>query len=354
MAHQPPLASPTRARRDAPWVWVAVWLLVMLAGAFWVLRPAPAYVAPPGWAHMPETGPVLDVIAEGQDLIVAGRNGLFRVRDGDVGRVDVSGMAAAPVSYALARDASGRLWIGHETGVTVMAETAPRHLDRIDGTLLKEVRALEFDPQGRAWIGFNGGVGMIENAADFGAGGEARATLLRDDVRVLSALVDDQGGVWAGTTDGLWRFAPQNATWQAWNTGDGLPNRQVASMMQDRDGRVWIGTGFHQQGGTLVFEPDGAAWRIAFELPAERMAAPKTRSLFQDGHGNIWLGTETNGFSVLAADRQAATIVPGDKLPDVEVTSIGAMPGGGVWLGTLDGLVTLAPEAVSNGLRPER
>jgi len=260
-----PTAPRLRAGPDPSWLWVLAWLMAVLAGAVWVLRPAPAYVAPPGWTHHAQTGPVLDVLTDGPELVVAGRNGLMRLHeDGTVAPITVPGFDAPPVAFAVARDRDGRLWIGHQDGVTILSDARAHTMDRLTGMPLREVRTVEIDQRGRVWIGANGGAWRLDIApgAEPAEAGIA-ATRVLDGVRVLSALVDETGGAWFGTTDGLHRVPADGGARQSWSTGDGLPNRQVAALMQGGDGRVWVGTGFHEQGGTVLFEAAGRGWHPA-------------------------------------------------------------------------------------------
>ncbi len=39
-----------------------------------------------------------------------------------------------------------------------------------------------------------------------------------------------------------------------WSHQDGLPHPRVTSILEDQQGRLWVGTGFHNQGGAAIFE----------------------------------------------------------------------------------------------------
>ncbi|MFP1632828.1 two-component regulator propeller domain-containing protein [Zhengella sp. ZM62] len=342
--------SPRPALRNTGWRWTAAWIVVVLAGAAWVFRPAPSYVAPAGWTYVAETGPVLDAVPDGPDLAVVGRNGLTMLHeDGTVGAVALSGFTAQPIAFSIAREPGGRLWIGHESGLSLRTARGWITVDHLAGTRLNEVRGLAFDPAGGVWAGDASGVWKIDGAP---VGGHFAGRSVLAGVRVLCLLADRDGGLWVGTDNGLYHRGAAADDWQSWSVRDGLPNRQVAAMMQDRQGRIWVGTGFHDQGGTLLFVRGPAGWGIERDIPRSLLAAPKTRSLFEDDGGYVWLGTETDGFSVIGADLTASTIIRGTVLPSGEVTTIGRAPNGRTWLGTLNGLLLLEPEAVAEGLLP--
>ena len=341
---------------ETPWFWAGAWLLMMIAGAVWVFHPAPAYVAPPGWTYWQEAGPVLDLLLDGEDILVAGRNGMARLRNGsNVEPLVLSGFETPPVTYAIRKDGLGQIWVGHETGFSIRTAAGWINVGRLDGAELSQVRAIEFGQKGEVWIGGSGALWKLDKPSNLlpeNSPVEARRML--DGFRVLSLLADSSGGLWAGTDDGLFHFSAGGDGVRSWNVEDGLPNRQVAAMMQDREGRVWVGTGFHDHGGTVVFARRGTDWIIEREIASENMAAPKTRSFFQDGRGNIWLGTETDGFSVMTGNLRSARITKGDLLPSAEVTAIRQTQDGKIWLGTLNGLLSLSRDAVESGVLPRQ
>ena len=57
---------------------------------------------------------------------------------------------------------------------------------------------------------------------------------------VLSMLQDRDGLIWIGTTNGLNRF--DGCTFKVYKRSDGLPDNQINALEADNDGRLWIGT----------------------------------------------------------------------------------------------------------------
>lgn len=153
----------------------------------------------------------------------------------------------------------------------------------------------------------------------------------------MTMLLDAESGLWVGTTKGLYYFAGDQR--QRWGVEDGLPNPQVSALMQDRKNLVWVGTGFHDQGGTILFKKESGSWTLEKTLPNSLLAAPKTRSMFQDANDNIWLGSETAGLSIISKDQSLRKITQNNGLPGREVTIIKQASNKGVWLGTLKGLI---------------
>ncbi|NCA72111.1 MAG: hypothetical protein EOM91_18940 [Sphingobacteriia bacterium] len=329
---------------------VLLWLAAVLAAALWVLRPADDYVPPSGWQHWPQTGPVLAVADDGHRLLVAGRNGLFEL-DPDVDKAVAlasPGFQIPGLVHALARDPAGHLWVGHQAGVAIRDGDRWIHVDRFSDRPLIDVRAIAFEHNGIAWIGGNGGVWRVRwSVHGIASASDLSAEPVLTGVDTLSMLIDRDGGVWIGTRAGLHqRRSDDTEGWRLWATPDGLPNLQVAALMQDHSGRIWVGTGFHDRGGTILLERQSGVWRIAATLDPASLAAPKTRSLFQTDTGDIWIGSETDGLSVLGPDLRPKAIIEGNRLPNPEVTVIRAARNGGLWLGTLNGLIHVDDDAV--------
>jgi ligand-binding sensor domain-containing protein len=59
-------------------------------------------------------------------------------------------------------------------------------------------------------------------------------------LRVTSRCVDPAGGLWVGSSSGVFHLARQRAA--AYSMANGLPDDRVISLVADRDGALWIGT----------------------------------------------------------------------------------------------------------------
>lgn len=72
-----------------------------------------------------------------------------------------------------------------------------------------------------------------------------------------------------------------------WTTEDGLPQNTVTSIVQTRDGYIWVGT----FGGLARF--DGIKFRVFDAANTPGFNANRILSLYEDGWGRLWIGTET-------------------------------------------------------------
>jgi ligand-binding sensor domain-containing protein/DNA-binding CsgD family transcriptional regulator len=121
--------------------------------------------------------------------------------------------------------------------------------------------------------------------------------------------------------------------------GKGLEAWIVTSMMFDQQGFLWVGS--HEG----LFRYDGHQ-AIAFQPELgnpDAISAIDVRSLYEAADGSIWVGTHTGGLNrydpasgTFAHFRHDAA--DPDSLPDDGIYSLSAGPGGDLWAGTLKGL----------------
>src|SRR5262249_51723143 len=113
----------------------------------------------------------------------------------------------------------------------------------------------------------------------------------RAKVRALCQGKD--GTVWAGTSHGLYQFRGEE--WQKLGAESALPDADIQSVMEDRDGTLWLGVDGQSQfpPGLIGFRRSG---ELRFHLPAERASASSDLARAPDGR--IW--TAQTGQSVRA------------------------------------------------------
>ncbi len=115
---------------------------------------------------------------------------------------------------------------------------------------------------------------------------------------------------------------------RAFDTGDGLPQNSIISMVQTRDGYLWLGT----INGLVRF--DGMRFTVFDEENTPGLKSSPITCLFEDSRGDLWVGTQTAGTVVM---RQGRIVVPGKgelSVPGAERRLIAACEddAGAVWL----------------------
>src|ERR1035438_5873001 len=79
----------------------------------------------------------------------------------------------------------------------------------------------------------------------------------------------------------------------AWSTKEGLPQNSVISVIQTRDGYLWLGT----LNGLVRF--DGNHFTVFNEFNTLGLSSERIVYLFEDSHTTLWIGTDTAGVALV-------------------------------------------------------
>lgn len=103
------------------------------------------------------------------------------------------------------------------------------------------VNYLFCDSEGMIWLAHYKGISCFNPVTgsflDYG-----QKNLLITDCVGYVLMEDESGNIWAGTTDGLFRFDKKSATVQRFTTKDGLPNNVICGLCEDGNSNIWIST----------------------------------------------------------------------------------------------------------------
>ncbi len=333
----------------------------------------------------PLARPVADVLEADGSLWVATRaDGVFvldrsfRVRAHyGVGREGLPGGAET-----LARDASGDVWVGTESGpCRLRPPAAPDCLTPdagVDDALVYRIRA---DHEGGLWIATHGsgafryagfregrdrfltyttahglasnsvwGTGVVggdvvvsHNGGLTRIGPDGPDELALPDgtpIRFASQIVSDgAGGLWIGSASGLLRYRDGRLTRAPGH--DLVDAGYVVSLLRRRNGEVWAAMGqVNEDRGLLVVRDGGVELR---RYDALRPGDGRVLSLAEGPDGTVWLGTPR---AVVAVAPGGATrsFRAADGVPDgAKWLSVGG--DGTAWIGTVAGdLVRIRPD----------
>jgi len=337
-----------------------IWIVAMIAAFFLtdgsVRKPA-GKPSPAGWRIWMEVGSVKALAVLSDVVFCGGSDGLFRVvADDPAQTVAVPGASRNAAVYALLRDPDGALWVGHEDGLSILKDGRWTALARGRDLPEGSVRALASTRDGHVWLATTRGAVRLPVGGPWdGSGLETLTEAQGLPADLLSAVLEDgEGGLWFGThaapAGGLSRL--KDGRWTHWTLKDGLPHADIVCLLLDRRGRLWAGCGLYDRGGAALFASDAGEWRLAGTIPLSELAGPKVRSLWEDDRGRIWIGSEFDGVAVRSGERMIRVLTIKDGLPAQEVMAIAGAPDGAVWLGTIDGLTRIGPEALAS-LFPE-
>jgi diguanylate cyclase (GGDEF)-like protein len=256
---------------------------------------------------------------------------------------------------ALARDASGRLWVGSDGGGVVWHDDTAGQFRRPEASAGKaqlhaslRVRTLYEDHEGRLWVATRG-AGLHE----LDAHGQEIAEYRHDDANPRSlgddsvyAVVEDAAGrLWIGTNSGLDRLDPKTGRIDSFNqpfTDAGLPPGaalKVNALYVDSGGTLWIGF------DAALARMDVASGMVSVlrhrdgdlnGLPEGRISA-----LLEDEEQRFWVGT-AEGLALLDRRSNHFVLVKHDptnqsSLPDSYITCLYQDRSGLLWVGTKTG-----------------
>jgi ligand-binding sensor domain-containing protein/signal transduction histidine kinase len=226
----------------------------------------------------------------------------------------------------LAEDASGRVWCAAREGVMV------RHPEGRWHQLLPnpewgrhEIMSLLVDAPDTVWLGSRR-TGLHQ------ARPRVATTLALPDAapaqtQILTVAVGHDDSIWAGTdAGGICRWANGEVNWLG--RKEGLSDRAVNALLEDRRTNLWAGT------GAGLCRWDGARFQ-----PVQNVAPLRrgVQALLEDVQGDLWVGGEA-GLARWHDNRAEAIALPG-------VTGAAFIAGlaedttGRIWAGTASGLL---------------
>ncbi len=116
-----------------------------------------------------------------------------------------------------------------------------------------------------------------------------------------------------------------------WQTEHGLPQNTIETIVQTRDGYLWLGT----YNGLVRF--DGVHFTTFSAINTPGLRSDCIDALYEDHAGRLWIGTEGGGLS-LYENGVFTTYFPTNNLSASIVLAITADREGVLWLGTPSGL----------------
>ena len=362
---------------DGGW-WGARIRLLMIAMLIWLFAAMPARALDPDksfdhyvrntWS-LQQGLPQISVLAITQDrrgyLWVGTQSGLARFDGIRFVTYTPENTPGIPGTWirSLYLDTSGKLWIGTYKGLamydgkTFASIAVAGHGDEslLDITAIKEVDGNLLFASNRGLYVLRGG--MLQHQA--GTPAVTQSLLPRDDglwigslggvyrlkgkdnqflalptgleKALVTSLVDAQGKIWAGTSQGLYVY--HQGAWSAASTKPELQDAPITMMLEDHDHNLWVagnaGIARFHEGVLVELVPDDITNGFRSLISA-----------FEDREGNLWFGSQWNGLTRLwnGWTKRYSTA---QGLNEPLVWSLAKAPDGAIWVGTNDGLSVL-------------
>lgn len=200
--------------------------------------------------------------------------------------------------YKVTEDTEGKLWIGSR-GEGVCIDGRWYQHQPGDATSLSHNRIFDIfhDYRGRGWLAtFGGGLDLAIRKSDgsYTFRHFLTGNLSRQEVRVITS--DKNNWMWVGTDDGVCVFHPdsiirnpQHYYCYTYNN-DRLPGNEIKSIFYDSRGRIWLGM---MGEGISMCIPEKKYDNLQFThyTTAEGLINNMVQSIIEDREGKLWITT---------------------------------------------------------------
>ncbi len=269
--------------------------------------------------------------------------------------------------WTLAKDQGGVLWMG--TGRGLVRYSSGQFTNYPTPS---SARVLLPVAGGQVWMGTSG-----DGLWSMRGGKLAQVGLAGETVRALAA--DPQGGLWAGTHQGLYCY--RGGRFQRFSTKDGLPDDRVISLHFDDEGTLWVGTrsgiAYVKNSRVVGFGPQTLARQTIWTIESDRdrnvwigtlaggiiratrgkfsyfnnpdpLASRAITAIFEDREGALWVGANGGGLSRFR-DVAFYTATTDDGLNSNLVQAVHAARDGRIWVGfNSAGITRLSPDLIEH------
>ena len=153
---------------------------------------------------------------------------------------------------------------------------------------------------------------------------------------VVSMIQRRDGEIWVGTPLGVNRF--DGAVWHPVEGAEvGQLNQGVQVIYEDKAGHLWFGLshGNRRQSGNLISRFNGVGWEI-FSVN-DGLPNGDVQTILEDSLGNLWVGT-TDGMAVYDGSTWHVVTTQDELLVGNNVQSIMSDLEGTIWIGTTGGI----------------
>jgi ligand-binding sensor domain-containing protein/serine phosphatase RsbU (regulator of sigma subunit) len=259
------------------------------------------------------------------------------------------------------KNGQNTLWIGTDAGLAKFdldsGKVTPILLPLPDLQIL----SLEVDADNNLYIGTSNGLfywnkeknelknfnDIIESSIANKTDNRSNKNSLIRNATINTLLIDRLGSVWIGTnSQGLLRYIPTLEKFEALTTKEGLASNSITALLEDKEGSLWVGM---NRGGLLrlndsKFTPYSTLEGLSDNLTnciyaySENNFEKNTKNPAQS---QIWIGTQSDGISILNQDNTFSYLTIKNGLPHNNVRSITATKNESnqaiFWIGTYGG-----------------
>ncbi|SFB79577.1 Two component regulator propeller [Parapedobacter composti] len=203
--------------------------------------------------------------------------------------------------YGLAVDAKGTIFAASERAGLLRVD-APAHPFtealqvplQVDGEVRFEyyVHTLDLDRNGNVWLVVHG-IGLCRYMPE-----TQQVHPVSNTVHTATCMVaTDDGDIWMGTDNGLFRYRIATRETRFYGLKDGLSSVNIATLYHDGARELWVGT---DGGGiTIIDTPTDKCTYLTAGNHGGQLTSGAVFSVFRDAASRYWIGTLRGGINVL-------------------------------------------------------
>ena len=147
---------------------------------------------------------------------------------------------------------------------------------------------------------------------------------------VYTMLQGKDGSIWVGTMNGVSKYNGLN--FENFTKKNGLAENRVTSSCQERNGNIWFG---HWSGGITKYDIKTKTFSAI--TPGTLKLSKTITSIIQDRKGIVWFGTNGDGL-IKNENGNFSNYSTKDGLASNTINAILENPDGSLWIGTDDGI----------------
>ena len=249
-------------------------------------------------------------------------------------------------------DRAGNTWVGTVKGLNKIDRTtgdffAFSHDPKRQSSITKaEIWALYADSKDRIWLGTMGaGLDLWQpatNSFKHFLPDSTNPNMIKNHI-ILTICETRDGIIWLGTGKGLESFDPVQQKFRHFNSPIG-----VRSILEDRHGMMWVGT---ERSGLFSFDRQLEKYtrfaRNDSSLETVKQRGQSAYSLIEDQFGEIWAGTSSGLLRISKQEdgkprKHLKTYTSMDGLSDDLIAGILEDNSGKIWLTTHNGLTQMS------------
>ena len=205
--------------------------------------------------------------------------------------------------------------------------------DTESGLPQNTVQAIIQTSDGYLWFATEGGLARFDSERFTVFNTRNTSQLRSNDIRGL--LQDNSGALWIATSDGV--AALSGSRFKSFTTAEGLPSNGTGALFQDKDRHTCAATSAGVacfENGRFVAAPLSIPPRSTTIDPAlQQFVSSALLCSYKDREGNVWLGTESSGVTILRTLHFEAFSDHKDGLDD-QVRCVYRDRSGAIWFGT--------------------